>query len=186
MEASLFRFPTLFLIAAGVVVYESYTGHFRLDRMTRSATLLDQLQKQQEALTKSPSPPLAKIHDSISGELQAYVNGDRMPFHIAVWALKALAASVPWVIACVVLIITNTGGLKNMLAGFIMLATPMIFIGAILPDFRYTWINYLCYPIVSSLAVMIFMWWLGTRKKTKKGEQGAAGATATSPSVIDV
>jgi len=163
----LFVLCVLFLIASGVILYEAYTGHFRLDRMARSAELLEQLQKQQDSLVTHPNPTLSKIHEGIADELQSYVGGDRLPFHMPVWFLKALASIVPWVFAAFILILTNDSGIKNMLGGVLIIATPLVFIGAVLPCFRHSWINYFGYPIGSCLLIMIIFWRIGTRKPKK-------------------
>ncbi|MGB7344288.1 MAG: hypothetical protein WBD20_08750 [Pirellulaceae bacterium] len=81
------------------------------------------------------------------------------------WLWKAGASALPWFLVAIVFYFITKDEYGNLLGGLLIVAIPITFVGAVLPDFSRSWINYYAYPIGALVAVMVPMWLIGNRKK---------------------
>lgn len=143
-----------FFFIAGFVVYETYTGHFRFNRIERATTLLKELTALSPEIKETGNADLAEVFKGLTKDLNASVNHSLPPFSLPTWALKALAATAPWVFFAILLLLTGVNETKSAIQGIVVGAVPCIIIGALLPDFEYTPYNYVAYPIGSTVIVI--------------------------------
>ncbi len=171
-----FTWPRLILIVVvlllcvfGLLVYESYTGHFRYARIEKETELLDKLIAQNASLPTNSSPIVVNIHKGLLRDLDVSVN-PQSDNH-SLWYIKALCAAVPWI--CFAIFIHFTVKLeKNAIGGIIMTTIPFCVIGGFLPTFDHVWINYFGYPWLSFLTMAFLLKNYGP-KTPEKAQSGA-------------
>lgn len=161
----------LVVLLAGITVaasFELYTGHFRLGKIERTATILKELSALSPEIEKINSPELAETYHRLTKELNSSTNtSHNIPsLSIPTQILKAFAAAVPWLLFAILIVLTKTPDFKLALQGILIGALPCILLGAFLPDYSNNLINYVIYPFGSAFfIVMIVMIW--TKLQTK-------------------
>ncbi|EMI20528.1 membrane protein [Rhodopirellula maiorica SM1] len=161
-----FILALLFLAIICTTFYEMYTGHFRLGRIERAADLLTQLSEQAEQISESKSDDAKEVHKALLNDLAAYVSPEPVQVSAPDWLWKAGAAAVPWLLLAIVFYFVTEDDFGNLLGGLLIVAIPIAFIGAVLPDFSRSWINYYGYPIGAMILVLVPMFLISNRKKT--------------------
>jgi len=149
-----------------VVAFESYTGKFRLQRIDRVITLVEHANRLGPLLNTSSRGNLAIALSSATAELAAFTENDTTPFSLDPKILKGLAALAPWALFMVLLPIVSPGGNKSAVAGILIVAIPFAIIGGFLPDSRYSWLNYILYPIAHFAIIVFLITYFHQRKKT--------------------
>jgi hypothetical protein len=163
----LFFILIVLFIAIGVLVwYETYTGHFRLNKIERTTKLLTQLTELSEKIKKENNEKLTNIFQGITNDLNLYVNHSGTAFSIHPVVLKAMSAATPWVFMILAFLLSGTTT-KQMIFGTLFLAIPFSIIGAILPDYTHVWINYLLYPVGHFFVIIALILIYQNRKKKK-------------------
>jgi len=159
---------TLLLVSTvtGFILYELYTGHFTLGKLTESAELLDTLTEQHEQVTKTGDKNLIAIHESLTNSLKEQNDGITLVFNMPEWSLKALAALAPWMLVIILAMLSDPNGIWNMLGGFVIFVTPVLIIAALLPTWQPWWINYILIPFALCVVPGFFLALYGNRKKT--------------------
>lgn len=152
---------TIFFISFGsLIMYETYTSHFRLNRIKHSTNLLKELTTLSPEIQKSNNKNISKIFKGLTNDLNVYINHKITPFDIPTWILKMLAATAPWIIFSILIILVDSSDIKNAIIGTLIVAIPSVFIGALLPDFKYPAINYIVYPVsISIILITLVMLW---------------------------
>jgi len=156
-----------FLAGGSLILYESYTGHFRLNRIERSTKLLNDLNRLSQDIANNTDDNISKIYHGISNDLNAYANHKGItPFSLPNWLLKTLSAATPWVIIAFLFLFSK--GEDNKKAAFGTIAASILPIGAgiMLPDFTNPLWNHVGYPIFSFAAVLLIVF-LTTKTKKK-------------------
>ena len=147
----LFVISLVFLAIVGVTFFERYTGHFRFSRIERATGLLAQLNEQTDAVAASPKEATKQIHSALLDDLADYVSPSKSDISAPLWVKKAGAAACPWFILAVIFyFVTKRGEYMGLIGGLLVVAVPLTFIGAILPDYTQSWINFYGYPIAVS------------------------------------
>lgn len=146
------------LFALCVVTYEAYTGAFRLQRLERVLSLVEHMQR--IAPQAGVKDNLDAVTLSASQELLDFSATDSTAFSIPSSILKGIAALAPWFLVLLLILVAPGGGTASAIGGMIVVATPAIILGALLPDFRYPWINYILYPICQVLVLVsgVLLW----------------------------
>jgi len=160
-------FATLFIAIIILVTYETYTGHFRLNRDERATNLLKEFIELSPKVSEMDNKDITESYKGLTHKLNTYVNHRYTAFSLPSWLLKALASTAPWVLIFIITMFSSSEDTKLYTIGIVIIAIPCIIIGAIIPDIKYPLLNYLAYPICSTaLAVSIIMFW--NKLKTKK------------------
>lgn len=151
-----FLVAVIFFVAGGVITYETYTGHFRLNRIERATNLLKELTTLAPDVQKASNPEISEVFHRLVDDLETFVSHKFTPFNLPSWALKALSAFAPWVMVFILIALTSTTDLKTATGGVILAGSISALIGILLPDFGYAPINYLIYPIIAVVGFMLF------------------------------
>jgi len=159
-----FVISTLGLFIAALVVFEVYTGHFRLNRIDRATTALQHLTEISPRIKDSEDKDLIDISESIQNDLKNYVDKTTTPFNIPPKALKVIAASVPWLLLILMFALNKDGG-KMAVVGVFMISPVFITIAYFLPSFDRPWLSYIVYPI-SLFAIPVLSITLFHKKKS--------------------
>lgn len=141
----IFILVVIFISICVLAWYETYTGHFRLNKIERATKLLAQLTELSEKIKETNDSKLTNIFESIMKDLDMYVNHPVTAFSLHPAILKAMAAATPWILMILGFLLTPTP--KTAILGTLVAAIPFTIIGAFLPDFSYPWINYFAYPV---------------------------------------
>jgi hypothetical protein len=139
-----------------IVAFESYTGKFRLQRIDRVVALVERANRLGPLLDARSRSNLNVALSSATAELAAFAQNDTTPFSLDPRILKGLAAFTPWLLLLILVPIVSPRGNKSAIAGIFVLAIPFALIGASLPDYPHSWINYFLYPI-AHFAIIIFL-----------------------------
>ena len=167
----IFTIVVFALTLAGVSFFELYTGHFRLARIETASNLLDKLISQSKTISPNEAEPIREIHAALVGDLRIYTTKQSQA-PIPPWILKCLAAVSPWVLLSIFMLFIIKDSHRAVIGGIFVFSIPFVVIGALLPDLRPPWLNYVVYPILSCVCVVIPLVILGNRKT--KFEAGGA------------
>ena len=104
----LFFILIVIFISIGVLAwYETYTGHFRLNKIERTAKLLAQLTDLSEKIKKEDNSKLTNIFEGITKDLDMYVNHPVTAFSLHPAILKAMAAATLWILMILGFLLTK-------------------------------------------------------------------------------
>jgi len=142
----LFVISLLGLFMTGLIIFESYTGHFRLARIDKSADIIVKLNTLPPDISQQSKEILASATKGIAKDIDGFTNGNSTPFSIHKDSLKVIAALVPWLIFAVLLSLAGGNGTAAALGAIILFALFSGLIGYFLPLFEREWINYVAYP----------------------------------------
>lgn len=163
-------------ILAGSVAWtvESYTGYFRLTRIERSIQLLKQLGEVQESQVVGSDEQLSKIYRGIKSDLDEFLQRSEAGVEIGPEVSKGLAGAAPWFLFSLAFLQgfrKGDVGSGHGILGAIICGVITGIVGALLPDFKWKWINYWAYPIGSFLLVVVLIqaW---QKAKLRRGDQG--------------
>lgn len=134
-------------VVIGFTLYELYTGHFTLGKLAQSTELLDKLTKQHDEVARTNNKDLVEIHQSLTKTLKEQSGGLNLAFDLPEWVLKAMAMFAPWLFVIIIVLLADRSGIRNTLAGFFLIVTPIVGIGAILPTWEPWWINFVAIPL---------------------------------------
>lgn len=156
----LFVILLLCLLMSGLIVFESYTGYFRLAKINKSVDIIIKASSIPQDTSQQSKEILANATKGISKDIDDFTSGNSTPFSINKDLLKIISALFPWLFFSIVLPLHDITGTKQALGGIIFIALPSAVIGYFLPSFEKEWINYLVYPflyfIISILLVQKF------------------------------
>lgn len=163
-----FLFALLLMIVIVVWGFESYTGYGRLSRIERVATLLNSIQSLQSNPTIQQDPNLSATLAALKRDLKDFTERRVEAPIIGNGWLKALAGAGPWLLFSLLFFPKIRTGDRSELNGLIgawVFAGIFGAIGAWLPDFTYSWMNYVGYPISSFAVVMAGIMGWQSRKR---------------------
>ena len=150
-----------FLIIFLVIVFEVYTNYFALNRMEREIKLLENL------ITISKEVDINQ--ENIQSAFNQVLAGFRAKFAekktvtLPAWVVKAWYSFLPWIFASILILFTIQDK-KGVFGGMMAIAVPFVILGASLPDFKYTWINYWVYPWSSLIAIFLIIFIMQWKK----------------------
>ncbi|MBI5117446.1 hypothetical protein HZA56_13295 [Candidatus Poribacteria bacterium] len=163
-----FSIALLLIIVVVLWGFESYTGYGRLSRIERAAALLNSIQALQSNPTIQQDANLSATLGALKHDLRNFTERRVEVLTLGVEWLKALAGAAPWLLFSLLYLPAIRAGNRSDLHGLIgalILAALFGAIGAWLPDFAYSWINYAGYPIASFAAVIVIVMWWQSRKR---------------------
>ncbi|OFV97203.1 MAG: hypothetical protein A3H94_01935 [Acidobacteria bacterium RIFCSPLOWO2_02_FULL_60_20] len=166
-----FVLTILVALLLGFWVYESYTAQFRLARIEKEVALLERLSKLLDGTDGLGNEPLKRTFDALTAELEGIVRGSEAGDVLTSGMKKAIASALPWLILAILLLLSPGAFTKQVFLGMAVMAIPFIYLGARLPDFEASWINYWAYPIghITLIVVVILLW---QRRKQRSAERG--------------
>jgi hypothetical protein len=142
------------IVIAGVLVYESYTLHFRLARIEKGSQLLEQLNDEGAKISTNSNPQIVSIYKGLLCDLDDAVN-PKNGKHAELY-IKIVCTLIPWFVAAIIIAFTSKLE-KSVLGGMFVTVIPLCVIGAWLPMFEHKWINYWVYPWASFFVVVNFL-----------------------------
>jgi hypothetical protein len=143
-------FLSLFILFAisGLLIFESYTGYFKLNRLEKSVNLLKNLNEIGNSSFSNRDKDLRLIYDELKKELNnSLKNKYKMSLDFKI-LIKALSGAAPWIILSL-FFINGIGKEKDTiyaLSGTIIFGFLSAIIGIYLPLFKWSIINYIIYP----------------------------------------
>lgn len=137
--------PCLFFLC--IIAYENYTGTFRLNKIEKILNLIQQAEKLSPTIFQEGKPSITNAFKTISSEIEMFAKGTGTAFSIHPNILKGLAAFTPWLFLLLVFHLLGSEDIHRITGGLLIFAIIFSVIGAFLPSFQLSWINYLVYPI---------------------------------------
>ena len=147
-----------------VIVFEHYTGHFRLGRIKQASDSLEQLVDLKPKIVKSDDANLTETYNALNEDLNSYVSAATTPFNLPKGVLKVLAACVPWIILSLIFVAIGDDDLKSIMIGIIVIGAIFVIIAYFIPSSRYAWINYFLVPVLLCTVPMGMLAWYGKSK----------------------
>ncbi|OPZ69540.1 MAG: hypothetical protein BWY81_00385 [Firmicutes bacterium ADurb.Bin467] len=152
------------LLGGAVGIYESYTGAFRLSRLSRATELIAKLEELKREAPQEAKDELAQARAQVSRELLKFVTPSVIGLHLDRGFAKAGATFLVWLFLIVPLAVTKPRmSVKNTIAWMLTFSLPCCMGALLIPDFRYLWMDLVIYPIghvliLGVLAVMFFIY----------------------------
>jgi hypothetical protein len=154
-----FTVIVIFVFGALCVWYETYTNHFRLNKIEHEIKVLTQLADLSKKVKENNDSGIANLLNTVNQEVEMIVNHNNIAFNIHPRFLKAIAAIFPWALMLILFMVVGQTELSTVI-GLLICAIPFAALGAFLPTYSSAWINYFLYPIVHFIAVVsIVMIW---------------------------
>lgn len=153
---------TVAILAGGVAIYELYTGHFKLNRISEELKIIEsivELEKKVEALPES-SPSKKYFARLMSEAEKSPAEFNFQPGFPSKKFERIFLQSAPWLLLATLIFLTTSNGRGSATAGVTVLAAPFIALGYNLPELERSWIvNYL-YPwgTLSIILILIIAW----------------------------
>lgn len=163
-----FLILTLIMIAASIVVYEVYTSHFKLNRISNELKIIEsivELEKKVESLPED-SPGKKYFARLVTEAESSAVDFSFQPGFPSKKLKRIFHQSAPWALIVILIFFTTSKGRGSAVAGVTVIAAPFIVLGYNLPELERMWvINYL-YPwgMLILILVLIVIW--QNRKKS--------------------
>lgn len=159
---------TLIMIAGSVVIYEVYTNHFKLNRISSELKIIEsivELEKKVESLPEDS--PSKRYFARLMAEAESTsVNVSFQPGFPSKKIERISHQSAPWVLLLILIFFTTSRSRGSAIAGVTVIAAPFIVLGYNLPDLEKMWIiNYL-YPWGVLILVLISIVAWQKRKKS--------------------
>lgn len=158
----------LIMIAGSVVIYEVYTNHFKLNRISSELKIIEsiiELEKKVESLPEDS--PSKRYFARLMAEAESTsINLSFQPGFPSKKIERISYQSAPWVLLLILIFFTTSRGRGSAIAGVTVIAAPFIVLGYNLPELEKMWIiNYL-YPwgTLSLILTSIVAW--QNRKKS--------------------
>ncbi|WP_146130264.1 hypothetical protein [Vreelandella songnenensis] len=158
----------LIMSAGSVVIYEVYTNHFKLNRISSELKIIEsivELEKKVESLPEDS--PSKRYFARLMAEAESTsVNFSFQPGFPSKKIERISYQSAPWVLLLILIFFTTSRGRGSAIAGVTVIAAPFIVLGYNLPELEKNWIiNYL-YPwgTLSLILISIVVW--QNRKKS--------------------
>jgi hypothetical protein len=168
-----FILSLLGIVAAGFVIFEAYTGHYRLNRIDRATSALEKITELEPRIVNSTDKDIADISEAIQKDLKDYVQRATTPFNLSPTVLKGIAAAVPWLFLALIFVLVSGDGTKGALVGTLIAAPIPILIAAFIPTCPHAWVSYILVPIllcaVPVLAITLVYNARNRRGRTIKG-----------------
>ncbi len=153
---------SLILTAGGLFTYESYTGHFKLNRISSELKIVEtivELEKKVETLPEN-SPSKKYFNRLMSETDKNPIEFNFQPGFPSQKFERIFFQSLPWVFFAILAFFATSRNRNSAVAGIIALGSPFIIIGYNLPAFEAPWIINYAYPwgtLVLILA-LILVW----------------------------
>ena len=168
--------------AGGLLVFETYTQHFKLGRIERQAALLEKLSALASSPAAAKNEKVSELSSSLLTQLRETDVSVPFNYELLPWARKALAAAAAWLVFGLFLaLIPNTytrtdPATGSVVAGMTVVASPFIAMAAFLPTAP--WLNYFVYPIGHIFLLGALLSWLSfaLRRRLLRRQAAQSGA----------
>ncbi len=131
-------FAILIFGVLSIWTYERLTGHFWSVRMQFATEQLTKLSDPDLKENIEGDQELEQVHASLKSELSQFLEETNYDLGVPEPILKAMAAASPWLLLGIILLFaTKRGQFAQVLAGMLMVSTPFIVVGALIPTFSF-------------------------------------------------
>lgn len=157
-----FLILTLIMVAGSVVLYEVYTSHFKLNRISSELKIIESIVELEKKVESLPDDsPSKKYFARLMAEADSTsVNFSFQPGFPSKKIERISYQSAPWALLLILIFFTTSKGRGSAVAGVTVIAAPLIVLGYNLPQLERMWIiNYL-YPwgTLSFILISIVAW----------------------------
>ncbi|WP_154660103.1 hypothetical protein [Pseudomonas parafulva] len=160
---------TIILMCSGLFIYESYTGRFKLNRISTELKIIEsivELEKKVETLPDN-SPSKRYFNKLMSEAGKSQIEFSFQPGFPTQKLERIFFQCLPWALLLILIFFTTSSGRSSAIAGVIAMGSPFIVLGYNLPTFEKPWaINYL-YPWGMLTATLITILMVQNRKKKR-------------------
>jgi len=160
----LFVLIVIFICVGVLAGYETYTSHFRFNKIEHEIKFLTQLTELSKKIKEQNDERLTNIFKAILQDLEMHINYGYQAFNLHPVLLKSMAAAFPWALMLLLFLLTGKTP-KETFVGTTFIAIPFIIIGAYLPTFSNSWLNYILYPVGHFTLIVMAVMILQKRKK---------------------
>ena len=156
------------VLGGSVALYELYTGHFKLNRISTELEIVAsivELEEKIESLSENSASKkyfLRLMAEAEESQLEFNFN----PGFPSKKIERVAFQSAPWVLLLVLILLTTKDGRGSALAGVTVLAAPFIILGYNLPEFEASWVIKYLYPWGSLTIILIVILLLQSRKES--------------------
>ena len=159
------------VITGLVLGYEAYSGHIRLNKLDRSARILERLADFEERASITGDGDLNLIKLQLKQDLKKISK----PFSLSSQAAKIPApiargvrAFIPWFVLWLVIMasLKDKDDLGSMFIGWVIMAIAFSLLGMLVPDVPWPMINYFLYPLGHIIIVVsVLILWRNVKQK---------------------
>jgi hypothetical protein len=146
--------------------YESYTSHFQISKMKEVVSLIKEISSLPPEFRREIDSESSDAIKKIMANLVETSKESGIVFNIHINIQKALAAFSPWLILLFVFLILNPPQIREVSIGVIICAAIFSLIGALLPTFKSSWVNFWLYPVGHFFFLMILLFIFRKIKRT--------------------
>ena len=164
----------LLVVFVGFVIYESYTGAFRLGRMERTVRILEALAELEDNAAVRQDPALLEVHKRLCTQLVVLTGGSPSGLALPPPLLKTLAAILPWLVLIIPFLCQRVRGDESAgkaLLGVLAIGALFTIVGGFLPLSDRTWLNYWVYPWVSFFSALVLILVFSAISNWRKGRK---------------
>lgn len=140
-------FSVLGFILCCLIVFESYTGYFRLSTLEKTVNVIEKINSLPIEISGQSKELLSSATKSAAENIEEFSRGGSTPFSISSGSLKVIAASFPWLLLILALSLSKSSFNKSAALGILLFALPGGVISYFIPLFEKSWINYVAIPI---------------------------------------
>lgn len=146
----IFVFFAFTLLICSIAIYESYTHHFKLNRIAHTAEVIEKITNQKDFNLVRHSKMIDEINNELLTELKQkppvkYLDIESL--EIPTWMKKIAAAFAPWLFLIAVILIFDKSNSKNAVPGIMLVAIPASAVSVWIPTFQPA-ITYIAIPSV--------------------------------------
>ncbi|MBN2107067.1 MAG: hypothetical protein JW832_06535, partial [Deltaproteobacteria bacterium] len=150
----------LTLIMFSFVAYDSYTGHFKLNRIEKSIDLLTQASALKANEKIQEDKELQGIYQDIIFDLKEFTRQNEFSKVVGPSFWKFISGAAPWLVFSLLFIGPTLKREKGSFSSFFMAVVfAAIFgcVGYLIPNLSLKWINYIAYPVGHFFFIMIIL-----------------------------
>lgn len=157
---------TIFIALSGLIVYELYTNHLKLNRINNELKIAKSIVEIEEKINSLPeSSTSRKYFLRLISQIEDNPKEFRFHYNLPTKKLQRIAyQAAPWVIMLLLAIFATKDERGSLVGGIFLIASPLVILGYNLPEPDEKWIiNYL-YPWGTFAAVMILILYAQRKK----------------------
>lgn len=155
------------MVIGSIIIYEKYTGHFKLTRLEKTTELIDRLYSIQESENFNEDKKLREIYSGVKSELLLLTLQGQNIYVVNPLVWRGLLSGSLWILLALSTIPgirRNEEGKMNELKGYMIFTIPSIIVGLILPSNWQWYILYLIYPFGHFIIIAAFLVFRQNRK----------------------
>ncbi|PMU11848.1 MULTISPECIES: hypothetical protein [unclassified Pseudomonas] len=153
---------SILLTVGGLFVYESYTGNFKLNRISAELKIVEaivELEKKVESLPDNS--PSKRYFDRLMSEAgKSQIEFNFQPGFSSPRFERIFYQCLPWALLLTIIFFTTSSGRSSAVGGVLAIGSPFIVLGYNLPALEETWVIDYLYPwgVFTLILIFILVW----------------------------